>query len=114
MLTLAEKILFLGAVGVSLFYGWRGFSMVYKVIQRGSGARPAVGELVARLGQAGTTWLSTRPIWKARPWSSFFHALVSVGFVFYFLVNVVDLVEGFFPVILFEGSWAGNLYRPLA
>jgi Fe-S oxidoreductase len=114
MLTLAEKILFLGAVGLSLFYGWRGFSKVYRVILRGSGARPAAGELLARLGQAGATWLGTRPIWKARPWSSFFHALVSVGFVFYFLVNFVDLVEGFFPVILFEGSWAGNFYRLLA
>ena len=40
---------------------------------------------------------------------SFLHALIFYGFVFYFLVNLVDVLEGFFGIHARGGAW--NLFN---
>lgn len=114
MLTLIEKILFLIAVGASLYFAGAGFYKVYQVVMRGTGEKPTLGDMAARFWYAVSTWITTRPIWKTRPWSSLFHILISLGFVFYFLVNFGDVVEGLFPVTFLGHTLVGNLYRFLA
>jgi Fe-S oxidoreductase len=114
MLTLVEKILFIIAVGASLYFAWLGFYKVYKVVMRGEGVKPTFGEMTSRLWYAASTWITTRPIWKTRPWSSLFHIMISLGFVFYFLVNFADVVEGLFPVTFLGHTLLGDIYRFLA
>ncbi len=114
MLTLVEKILFIIAVGASLYFAWLGFFKVYKVVMRGTGDKPTLSEITSRLWYAAATWITTRPIWKTRPWSSLFHIMISVGFVFYFLVNFADVIEGLFPVTFLGDTLVGNIYRFLA
>ncbi|HWH80544.1 MAG TPA: (Fe-S)-binding protein, partial [Candidatus Binatus sp.] len=53
-----------------------------------------------------------RSVFKARPWVSFFHALIFYGFTFYLLVNLVDVVEGFFGLAARGGIW--NLFNFVA
>jgi Fe-S oxidoreductase len=114
MLTLFEKILFLFAVAASLYFGYVGFRKVYNVVMRGAGEKPTFGQMMSRLWDAAISWITTKPIWKTRPVSSFFHILISVGFVFYFIVNFGDIVEALFPVTFLGHNIVGDLYRFLA
>ncbi|HZD39648.1 MAG TPA: (Fe-S)-binding protein, partial [Terriglobales bacterium] len=104
MLTVPEKALFvLLAIG-SLYFGGKGFYDVYRVIARG---RPdsRFNELGKRIWNALWIVLSQQSIFKKRPVVSLLHALVFYGFVYYFLVNVVDLVEGFVSIDTRGGLW---------
>ncbi|RLT44674.1 MAG: 4Fe-4S dicluster domain-containing protein [Chloroflexi bacterium] len=114
MLTTIEKLLFLVVVATALYYAWRNFRLVYQVIRRGTGGFPSREQIVGRLLEAGVKWLSIRPIWKTRTVASLFHGLVAWGFVFYFLVNGGDLLQGYFPIRFLGDNPIGSLYRFLA
>ena len=114
MLTLFEKILFVVAVAASLYFSAVGFYRVYRVIMRGQGEKPGFGAMGRRLWYAAVTWVTTRPIWKTRTFSSFFHIMVSLGFVFYFLVNFGDVLEGMLPITFFGEGLLGDFYRFVA
>lgn len=115
MLTLIEKILFLVAVAAALYFAWFGFVRVWSVVMRGSGDKPAVGSMLRRLAEAGAKWVGTVPAWKTRPLSTLLHFGISLGFVFYFIVNFGDVIEGFFPIsFLGEDNWVSNIYRLLS
>jgi Fe-S oxidoreductase len=104
MLSLVEKILFvLLAIG-SLYYGGKGFYDVYRAIARGK-ADPRLDNLGERMLRALWIVLTQQSVFKMRPLVSFLHALVFYGFVFYFLVNVVDVIEGFVPFHARGGLW---------
>ncbi len=114
MLTLIEKILFILAVGASLYYGFLGFRKVFLVMRRGQGEFPTRAETIARLQEAAITWITTKPIWKTRQWSSLFHGLIAWGFMFYFLVNFGDVLQGLFPITFLGHNFLGTTYRFLA
>jgi len=114
MLTLIEKFLFLVTVGAALYYGYQSFSKVFSVIRRGQGEFPTTEVMLGRAKDAIITWLSLRPMWKTRTTASIFHALIAWGFTFYILVNLGDVIEGFFPVLFLGQGIIGDLYRFLA
>src|SRR5512135_1717169 len=111
MLTLVEKILFLLLALGSLYYGGTKFYAVYRAIARGK-AETRLDNLGARIRRALWIVLTQQPVFKARPLVSFLHALIFYGFVFYFLVNLVDVLEGFFGIHARGGAW--NLFNLLA
>lgn len=111
MLTPIEKVLFLVVVAAALYYAWRNFRTVYRVIRRGTGDFPSREQVVGRLVEAGVKWLSIRPIWKTRTVASIFHGLVAWGFVFYLLVNAADVLQGYFPVRFLGDNPLGSTYR---
>jgi len=114
MLTLPEKILFAAAVLAALYFGYRNFSKVYRVIRRGNGGPVPREEMGRRAREALGAWLSLRPIWKTRTLAGVFHALIAWGFVFYLLVNLVDVLEGYFAGFIFLGEGVfGSQYRLL-
>jgi hypothetical protein len=94
MLTSAEKIVFILLALGSFYYGGTKFYGVYRAIARGK-PDSRFDNLTARIGQAIWIVLTQQSVFKARPIVSFLHALVFYGFVFYFLVNLVDVLEGF-------------------
>jgi Fe-S oxidoreductase len=113
MLTIVEKIVFIVLAGASLYFGGKGFFDVYKVISRGK-AEQRFNDLSGRIRRALGTVLTQRSVFTARPVVSLLHALVFYGFVFYFLVNLVDLLEGFFSLRSRGGAWnAFNLTADL-
>ena len=111
MLTLNEKILFIALLIGSLAYAWIGFKNVYLVIRRGQGELPTRAVLEARLKEALQKWLAFGAIWKIRGTANLFHALIAWGFVFYFLVNLGDVLQGFFPITFLGQNPLGALYR---
>ena len=114
MLTWPEKILFVLAVAAALYYGYLGFKNVYLVIRRGKGEFPSQQYVLGRLWHAAVTWLTIKPIWKTRKVSDVFHAMIAWGFVFYFLVNFGDVLQGYFPIRFLGDGIIGRAYRFLA
>ena len=104
MLSTTEKILFvLLAVGC-LSYGAQRFYAVYRAIKRGK-PDPRFDHLFKRIWDALWIVLTQESVFKKRPIVSFLHALVFYGFVLYFLVNLVDVLEGFFAFDARGGAW---------
>src|SRR5918995_3805311 len=104
MLTPLEKIFFLLFLAASLYYGGRRFYDVYRSIARG---RPdgRFDQLAKRIIDALLNVVLQRSVFRTRPVVSFFHALVFYGFVFYFLVNLVDVLEGYVALHARGGLW---------
>src|SRR5690349_2239307 len=104
MLTGLEKILFVLLVMGSLYYGGLGFYHVYKAILRG---RPddRFENLGSRILRSIWIVLTQESVFKRRPIVSFLHALIFYGFLFYFLVNLVDILEGYFALDTSTGAW---------
>jgi len=104
MLTGLEKILFVLLVMGSLYYGGLGFYHVYKAILRG---RPddRFENLGSRVLRSIWIVLTQESVFKRRPIVSFLHALIFYGFLFYFLVNLVDILEGYFALDTSTGAW---------
>ena len=111
MLILPEKIIFLIAVMVSLFFGWRGARRIAGTIQHAQG-KPDLKQIPERfVGVVGKT-LSLLPTYKVRIGASLLHALVAWGFVYYLLVNLGDILEAFRPEFSFLGNGTfGGVYR---
>ncbi|RTH17777.1 [Fe-S]-binding protein, partial [Thermus scotoductus] len=111
MLTLPEKILFILLLLASLYYAYTGFRRVYLAIRRG---RPEerFDRLPERIGRALWLTLTQQTVFKRRPLVSLLHAFVFYGFVYYLLVNLVDLLEGYFPLHTQGGLW--NAYNLVA
>ena len=113
MLTTPEKILFLLLVLASLYFGGGALYRVYKAIRRGQ-PENRFDNPPARLGRALWQTLTMQTVFKKRPWVSLLHAFVFYGFVFYLSVNLVDVLEGFFPFKARGGFWNGyNLVADL-
>ena len=93
MLTLTEKVLFALAAVFSAYGTWLGFAALFRVINRGKG--PPLQIHWRRVLSAAGTWITMRPLWRTRKLTSFIHAGLAWGFVFYLIVNVVDLVRGY-------------------
>jgi len=106
VLTTPEKLLFLVLAGVALRSAFIGFHRVALVVARGDRALsiPRWDHLPRRAGSALLRTLGQVTVFPGRPWVSLFHAFVFYGFVFYLLVNVVDVANGLLP-----RSWTAAL-----
>ncbi len=111
MLTTIEKILFILLAVAALYCGGKRFYDVYRAILRGR-SDSRFDHLGARIVRAVRLVLTQQPVLKARPIVSFLHSLIFYGFVFYFLVNVVDVLEGYFAFETRGGGW--NVFNVVA
>ena len=114
MLTIIEKIVFVLAALITLYLTYIGAKRIIAVIGRGHG-KPDWSLVPKRLVEVTARVATFTPVWRARPAASFIHALVAYGFIFYLLVNLGDLLEGFIPNFEFLGyGTVGNVYRLLS
>lgn len=111
MLTDLEKILFLIFAAGTLWWTFIRFRLVYQAVRRGQ-PENRFDNLAQRFGRAIGLVLIQQPVFKKRPLISFFHAMVFYGFVFYLLVNVVDVFDGYFLFETRGGAW--NVFNFLA
>ena len=112
MLTLVEKILFAIAVLASLYMTYVTFGKMVKIVMRGQG-QLNFDELPKRMMTGLSALISQGRIIRHRKVSSLFHYFVAWGFLFYFLVNAIDVLEGYIPGFHIPGV-IGDLYRLLA
>lgn len=113
MLTTPEKIAFIFLVLGSLYVGGGALYRVYLAIRRGQ-PENRFDNLPVRLGRALWQVTTLQTVFKKRPWVSLLHAFVFYGFVFYLLVNLIDVIEGLFPYEARGGFWNGfNLIADL-
>jgi Fe-S oxidoreductase len=111
MLTPVEKVLFALAVIASVCLTLVGVIRIIKIISRGQG-KPAWGLIWKRLVSVLAKVISFQPVFRFRFWPSLFHALVGWGFLYYMLVNLGDVLQGYIPDFHFLGTGTlGNLYR---
>jgi Fe-S oxidoreductase len=114
MLTLTEKILFVIATLVSLYFTYRGVQRITKHIASGQGKVTwsliwkRVGELIVKVGLF-------QPVFRFRLWTSILHGLIGWGFLSFLLINLADLIYAYtgFKLLAHAGLF-GDLYRLLA
>lgn len=111
MLTTLEKILFLLALFVTIVLAWRAVIRLIRIIGRGHG-KPDVRSIPGRLVSVFLNMVTLFPVFRTRLLTSFFHGLVAWGFLYYVLVNIGDVLQGYIPDFMFLGRGiVGNIYR---
>ena len=114
MLTPPERLVFLLALCVSLVLAAIAVRRLMRIIARGQG-RPDLSLIPRRLLGVALKTGTFAPVFRARPLASLLHAFVGWAFLFYLLVNLGDVLQGFFPGLLFLGPGIlGNVYRLMA
>ena len=114
MLTTIEKVLFTLLVIVSLTAGYFTFKWMFRTIFRGTG-KLSFDQAGHRLWTGLVSTITQGGIIHHRRIASIFHYGVAWAFIFYVLVNLVDVIEGFFEGFqLFGGTTLGGLYRLIA
>ncbi|HEY6073648.1 MAG TPA: (Fe-S)-binding protein, partial [Anaerolineales bacterium] len=109
-----EKILFLAAVLVSLYFTWNGVQRIIQNISSGHGkvdwSLPwkRLGSLIAKVGLF-------QPVFRFRLGPSLLHALIGWGFLLFLVVNLNDVVYGYTGFsLLYQTGKFGDVYRLLA
>jgi Fe-S oxidoreductase len=115
MLPLPQKIAFVLFALLTLALGMQGFYRLYLRIRRGrADSEQRFDRPLRRLWYTVVTTLTQQRTFKKRPAVGVFHSFIFYGFVFYGLVNLVDAVEGFFPLSVSSGTLLGATYNALA
>jgi len=115
MLPLSQKIAFLLFALVTLALGLEGFYRLYLRIRRGTpDPEPRFNNLPRRIWYALVTTLTQQRTFKKRPTIGLFHSFIFYGFVFYGLVNLVDALEGYFPLTVSSANPIGATYNLFA
>ena len=115
MLPLSQKIAFLLFALITLALGAEGFYRLYLRLRRGAAdPEPRFNNLPRRIWYALITTLTQKRTFKKRPIISFFHSFIFYGFVFYGLVNLIDALEGYFPISISSTNPIGATYNLLA
>jgi Fe-S oxidoreductase len=115
MLPLGHRIAFLLFAIVTGLIGFRGFYGLYRRIAAGrDDADARLDHLPSRAWYALTTTLLQTRTFRKRPLIGFFHSFIFYGFVFYILVNLIDALEGYFPISIASTNWPGITYNLFA
>ncbi len=94
MLSSTEQMAFIVLVVICGIIAAGGFIRIFKIVSAGREAYRfdnIIGRFVKALVDVGLQ----RPIFKARPLASTFHAMIFFGFSFYLLVNINDILEAY-------------------
>ncbi|MCK5687058.1 4Fe-4S dicluster domain-containing protein, partial [bacterium] len=90
MLHPIEKSIFILIVLLSIFYSWRNFQHLFRMITTG-GEKLASGFHFGKVLQSIWLFASQTSLFKSRPIATILHIFVAWGFTLYMLVNVIDV-----------------------
>jgi Fe-S oxidoreductase len=112
MLSVPEKVLFVGLSLYCLFFCWRTFSTMIKIINRGQD-KLHFDHPVNRIVKALSVLITQRTVFTDRPLISTIHAFIAWTFMLYFLVNLFDIIAGFSTIFngVIQYKAVGQLYR---
>jgi Fe-S oxidoreductase len=110
MLSPIEKILFIFLLIVAVVATINSFGLMARIIQRGQGTL-RLDDAARRMREGIVALFSQGRIIRHRRRTSIFHYLVAWGFLFYLLVNGVEVAEGLITDFeFFPDNIIGNLY----
>jgi hypothetical protein len=90
------------------------FSQMARIINRGQG-KLRLNDLPRRIVTGIVALFSQGRIIRHRRITSLFHYGVALGFIFYLLVDLIDILEGLIPDFAFlEDTLPGNVFVLLA
>ncbi|MBE0672668.1 MAG: 4Fe-4S dicluster domain-containing protein [Anaerolineales bacterium] len=114
MLTLVEKILFVIATLVSLYFTYRGVMKIVGHISSGQGKVDwsliwkRIGDLIVKVGLF-------QPVFRFRLGPSILHGLIGWGFLSFLLINLADLIYAYTGFKLLNNTGLfGDVYRLIA
>lgn len=111
MLTTPERILFFLLVVSTVYLASKGIYRIIRIISRGRG-KPDWVPGIKRAWEAVVKTITFSSVFRDRFGPSLLHAFVAWAFIYYLLVNLGDVLEGFIPDYVFLGTGTvGNLYR---
>jgi Fe-S oxidoreductase len=110
MLTTVERVLFLALAVICLGLAATGFLRVFRAIRRGQGS-VSLDRIVFRALWAAVQVLLHRTLLRTRRVLAAFHAFIFFAFSFYFLVNILDLLEGYTGVTTLHRSGVLGVYN---
>ena len=113
MLTLIEKLLFLALVATSVTTALFTFKKLWAVVNQAQGGALNFKPAPARIRNAISALFTQGRIIRHRRISSLMHYAVAWGFLFFLLVNAIDILEGFIPGLAVPGI-LGAIYRLLS
>ena len=112
MLSFPEKIIFCLALLATLVAVYFAIRRLVRIVSAGHG-KSNWGLAWKRLLNVLWRMVTFQPVFRFRFWSSLFHAFVGWGFVFYILVNLVEVMHGYAAGFSIPGV-VGDIYRLLA
>ena len=114
MLTTIEMALFFVSLAVSIYLTGKGIQKIISNVKTAQGSIDLVSVL-SRLPNALLQTITLSRTFRARPVSTFFHALIAWGFLVFLLINANDLVYAFTEVRLLDSLGViGGYYRTIA
>ena len=114
MLSIVEKILFVIATGISLYFTYKGVMRIVAHISSGQG-KPDWSLLWKRLGDVILKAGLLKPVFRFRLGPSILHAFIAWGFLSFLLIDLSELIYGMTNFKLLENlGWFGDAYRLLA
>jgi Fe-S oxidoreductase len=108
MLTINEKIIFTFLLFAAMITAIFATCRLTRIISSGLG-KPDWRLAVKRLFTVIPKIIIFKPVFRFRFWSSFFHALIGWGFIYFIFVNLVDAIDAYFPKFLIPGI-AGKIF----
>jgi Fe-S oxidoreductase len=112
MLSIPEKIIFILAALATLAAVYFAIRRLARIIGAGHG-KPDWKLAWKRIINVLSRMATFQPVFRSRFWSSLFHGLVGWGFIFYVLVNLVEVAKGLLTGFVIPGV-VGDIYRLLA
>ena len=109
MLSPIERLLFVLLVAICLTAAYTTFKLMADIVMQGQG-QLRLDNLFRRMVVGAVALLNQGRIIRHRRLTSLFHYLVAFGFIFYGLVNVIDVLEAFIPDLTIPGV-IGDVYR---
>lgn len=114
MLTAVEKVLFALLVLVTVAAAYRTFGDMFAIIGRGQG-HLNWDAVPGRIWRGLLALFTQGRMYRRRPITAFFHTFVAWAFIYYLLVNVVDIAEAVFTGFRFLPDHPiGDIYRLIA
>ncbi|MFN2128391.1 MAG: (Fe-S)-binding protein [Anaerolineales bacterium] len=111
MLSILEKISFLILFFFSILIGLYILNRIITIIRRGQGSKE-IHLTFKQLLKTSSELITLKPTFNLRKSTSLFHALIAWCFLYYLVVNAVDLAEAFIPDFeLIPITVVGNLFR---
>ena len=111
MLSSFEKVLFIFLVLICAVAAVNTFGYMFRIIGRGQGELSR-DHAAKRIREGIVSLFSQGEIIRHRRRTSIFHYFVAWGFIFYLLVNAVEVAEGLITGFhFFPDNIIGNLYR---
>lgn len=113
MLSTTERLLFILLNIICIVAAYNTFTEMFLVINRGQGTLHW-NELPRRMWHGLMALITQGNIIRHRTVSSIFHWFIALAFLFYFLVNAVDVAAGFIEFDTRDFGVIGGLYRGIA